>query len=308
MAVTTRHTYTPVPLAAAPSGGLLDAMPDATALLDKDGTIVAINSAWRMFTLDNGGDEKTTGVGVNYLEICLRSAAAGCTDAGEVAAGLQAVMRGDTVECELEYPCPSPAAGRWFVLRVTPVAGPRPGLLVSHLNISRRKMAEQILERKATHDPLTGLANRALFAERFAAAVARRSPRTPAAPVGVLYLDLDGFKPVNDTYGHAAGDDVLQNVASRLTAQTRPQDTVARLGGDEFAVLAPRTSAAQLEVLAERLAVELQIPHLVHGQDVVVGASIGTDLAGVEDDVSTSLSRADQAMYAVKRARSTRLR
>ena len=306
MAVATRsHTAASVPWPSAPAGVLLDAMPDATAVLDSDGTIVAINHAWRMFTLDNGGDEKSTGVGVNYLEICLRSAAAGCSDAGDVAAGLQAVLRGDSVECELEYPCPSPAVGRWFVLRVTPLGGGRPGLLVSHLNISRRKMAEQSLERKATQDPLTGLANRALFAERFASALAKPFARTPAATVGVLYIDLDGFKPINDTYGHAAGDEVLQNVAARLAGQSRPQDTVARLGGDEFAVLAPRASAAELGRLAARLVDDLDIPHAIHGADVVVGASIGAYLAAVGDDLSTSLQRADQAMYAVKRSRAT---
>jgi diguanylate cyclase (GGDEF)-like protein len=274
-------------------------------VLDGDGTIVAVNNAWLMFTLDNGGAESSTGVGVNYLDVCRRSATAGCADAGAVAAGLQAVMRGETVECELEYPCPSPAAGRWFVLRVTPVASPDPGLLVSHLNISRRKMAEQSLERKATQDPLTGLANRTLFGERLTTALAKRSARTPTAKVGLLYIDLDGFKPVNDTYGHAAGDEVLQNVASRIGEVARPQDTVARLGGDEFAVLAPRTSAEDLRRLAARLDAELEVPHLIHGQEVVVGASIGTDLASIGDDLATSLQRADQAMYVVKRARSS---
>ena len=304
----TSHHSAAVRMSPAPAGVLLDAMPDATAVLNRNGTIVATNHAWRMFTLDNGGDEPSTGVGVNYLQVCLRSAAAGCSDAGEVAVGLQAVMRGETVECELEYPCPSPAAGRWFVLRITPLGGSSPGLLVSHLNISRRKMAEQSLQRKASHDPLTGLANRALLAERFTTALAKASTRTPAPTIGLLFIDLDGFKPVNDTYGHAAGDEVLQVVANRLTEQIRPQDTVARLGGDEFAVAVPRTSADALKRLATRLATELDRPHRVHGRDVVVGASIGTDVAAVGDDLSTSLSRADQAMYAVKRARSSQRR
>lgn len=84
---------------------LLDAMPDATAVLDPFGTIVAVNQAWRMFSVDNGGTPQRTGVGTNYLDVCARSAAAGGGDAAAVRAGLHAVLAGETVECDLEYPC-----------------------------------------------------------------------------------------------------------------------------------------------------------------------------------------------------------
>src|SRR5664279_1880578 len=182
--------------------GLLDALPDSTAILDGEGTIVAVNRAWQLFTLDNDGYPADTGVGVNYLDVCARSAASGCPEAAAVAAGLRAVLAGDTVESDLEYPCPSETVSRWFALRVTTIAGALPGLLVSHVNISRQKMAEQILERKASEDPLTGLANRTLFDQRLTAAIDSRSSRAPHSDVGLLYLDLDAFKPVNDTYGH----------------------------------------------------------------------------------------------------------
>jgi len=285
-----------------PSVALLDALPDAVAVLDRAGTIVAVNHAWRMFTRDNGGDPARTGAGTNYLEVCARAATAGCQDAGTVGAGLRAVLAGYTVECDLEYACPSPSHGRWFVLRVTPIVGPQPGALVSHLNITRQKLAEQSLQHKASEDPLTELANRTLLNQRLSAALTPRPDRAPTADVGILYIDLNRFKQVNDSYGHAAGDEVLQTVAFRLTHATRPQDTVARLGGDEFAVLAPRITFTGLVGLAERIGVELKRPHLVHGRPVEVGASVGTYLAAPGDAATDALDSADRAMYVVKRA------
>jgi hypothetical protein len=117
---------------------VLDALPDATAILDREGSIVAVNRVWRMFALDNGGRPEATGVGVNYLNVCARSAETGCADAGEVFTGLQAVLSGATVESDREYACPSPAVGRWFNSRITPIGGSTGGALVSHVNISRR--------------------------------------------------------------------------------------------------------------------------------------------------------------------------
>ena len=282
---------------------LLDAMPDATAVLDLDGTIVAVNHAWRMFSVDNGGDPARTGVGVSYIDVCERAAAAGCPDAVAVRDGLHAVLAGATVESELDYPCPSPTVGRWFNLRITKITGRRAGLLVSHLNISRRKTAEADLERRASHDPLTGLANRAKLAEQLSSALAPRSRLRQAADIGVVVVDLDGFKPVNDTYGHAAGDEVLQNVAARLRSLSRPGDTVARLGGDEFAILAPGMTVAGIAALAERIRERLGEPYVVHGARPDVGASVGTHLATVGETVADALGRADEAMCAAKRAR-----
>ena len=285
------------------AGALLDAVPDATAVVDADGRITAVNRAWRMFALDNGGRVEDTCEGVSYLEVCERAAAAGCPDAARVADGLRTVLAGHTVEEELEYACPSPSVGRWFVLRITPVAGPVPGALVTHLNVTRRKTAELELLRRASSDPLTGLANRRLLAERLERALSARAGRPPVPDVGVLCLDLDGFKPVNDTFGHLAGDEVLQVVAARLRDAVRPQDTVARTGGDEFVVVAPRITRAGLDGLVARLTHAVRQEHPVHGQRVTVGVSIGAVLASPGDDPVDVVWRADQEMYADKRRR-----
>jgi len=163
-------------------------------------------------------------------------------------------------------------------------------------------MAEQTLAHQAAHDPLTGLANRTLFAVRLTAAWTRRSGRPVRGDVGLLYLDLNGFKQVNDTYGHDAGDEVLVTTAHRLCAQVRPGDTVARLGGDEFAVTAPRITNDGLAAMAARISCALAQPHFVHGYPVRVPASVGTHLAAPAEAAGAALRHADQAMYAVKRA------
>jgi diguanylate cyclase (GGDEF)-like protein len=282
---------------------VLDALPDATAVLDARGTIVAVNRIWQMFAWDNGGDREATGVGASYLDICDRSAGAGCEDARSVAAGLRAVLAAETLHSEFEYPCPSPTVDRWFLLRITPLGGPGSGAVASHVNITRRKAAERVLAHAAAHDPLTDLANRTEYTERLTAALLCRPGWPEVADVGVLYLDLDGFKAVNDGFGHDAGDEVLCIAATRLRREIRPGDLAARIGGDEFAVCAPRVSAAQLDALAERTTRALGEPYIVHGCSVDVPASVGAHLGATGTSVEAVMQSADAAMYAAKRGR-----
>ena len=279
---------------------VLDALPDATAILDRKGSIVAVNRAWRMFALDNGGSPEATGVGVNYLEVCVRAAESGCVDAKEVLTGLQAVLSGETVESDREYPCPSPTVGRWFNSRITPIGGSTGGAVVSHVNISRRVQSEEILAHRASHDSLTGLSNRLQFTEEVERALGARADRRSEADVGVLYIDLDGFKSINDTFGHDAGDEVLLNSAHKMRSVVRPQDCVARLGGDEFAICAQRITAEGLSDLAGRLEAILAEPQLIHGRKVVVGGSVGLHIAAAGESVAEAIRLADRAMYAVK--------
>ncbi|WP_324276539.1 putative bifunctional diguanylate cyclase/phosphodiesterase [Blastococcus brunescens] len=162
------------------------------------------------------------------------------------------------------------------------------------------------LRHQALHDPLTGLPNRTLFLDRVRQAV-DASGRTGVWPA-VLYLDLDGFKPVNDTFGHEAGDILLRTVADRLRGCLRPADTAARLGGDEFVILlnGPIDRFGVTRVV-ERIRAQLEVPVLL-GDDVVttVGASIGVALGepGIPD-ADTLVRHADVAMYAAKRSAGT---
>jgi diguanylate cyclase (GGDEF)-like protein len=150
---------------------------------------------------------------------------------------------------------------------------------------------------QALHDPLTGMPNRALFGDRLSHAV-RRAQRNDSE-VAVLFVDLDRFKPVNDSLGHAAGDQVLRIVGQRIGACIRGGDTAARLGGDEFGVLLEDgPSAADAIEAAERIITALQEPVVLDGRDVFIGASIGvaTGRRGPED----LLRQADVAMYRAK--------
>lgn len=156
----------------------------------------------------------------------------------------------------------------------------------------------------ALYDHLTGLANRVLLHERLAQAIAV-SHRT-ASTVGVLFLDLNGFKQINDSWGHERGDEVLVQVAERLTALARPGDTVARLGGDEFVVVCPDLrDTDELAPIAARYAESLSRPILLADCDQIdgVSASIGTACSGIDSTPTSILRSADHTMYEAKRRR-----
>ncbi len=165
----------------------------------------------------------------------------------------------------------------------------------------RRRLHEE-LERQATHDALTGLPNRTLLFDRIGHAlqVKRRTGRDLAG----LFIDLDGFKRVNDLHGHHAGDELLIAVAKRLSDVVREADTVARLGGDEFVVLCEDLDGGQRPiVIAERIIAELERSvTLESGEKVSVSASIGIAHAEDSDSASDLIVRADRAMYAAKQA------
>ena len=156
-------------------------------------------------------------------------------------------------------------------------------------------------EWRATHDPLTDLPNRVLLHDRLAEAT--RHTRHTGSPTALLLLDLDRFKDVNDTLGHAVGDRLLVEVAARLRGVARPSDTVARLGGDEFAVLLPTADAARVGAVAAALRPALEESVEIDGHTLSVGVSIGS--ARCPDhgaDGTTLLRHADVAMYVAKRA------
>jgi diguanylate cyclase len=163
--------------------------------------------------------------------------------------------------------------------------------------LDERRSLEHELERRALHDPLTGLANRTLFHDRLGRALARRS-----GSVAVMFLDLDDFKTVNDAYGHAAGDKVLRAVADALRGAVRAEDTVARLGGDEFAVLLDDSpDRYEAALVAGRLLGAVQVPVHLAGYQHAIGVSIGISLGNGGDASAETLMRdADIAMYVAK--------
>src|SRR4029078_9433506 len=152
------------------------------------------------------------------------------------------------------------------------------------LDVTARHEAEEQLRHQAFHDALTGLANRALFTNRVEHALVLRS-QLARPEVAVLFLDLDDFKGVNDTLGHAAGDTLLRGVGVRLRDSLSPSYTVARLGGGEFAVLIEEVAGPASAVdAAERIVATLQKPFEIEGREIFVSASVGIALGTVADD------------------------
>ena len=179
------------------------------------------------------------------------------------------------------------------------------GALASSFNYMLEGIATREKEnlRLAFEDHLTGLPNRAMFHDRLTQALmlAKRHGQT----VGVMMLDLDRFKYVNDTLGHPVGDQVLKDVALRLRAVLRESDTVARLGGDEFAILLPSGEPARTNTVAQKILQALESPIMAEGQPIDVGTSIGiVYYPNHGEDANMLLRRADIAMYAAKRAKS----
>lgn len=172
-------------------------------------------------------------------------------------------------------------------------------------DITVRKEMEERLSRLAQFDTLTGLPNRALFMDRLGTALAR--VRRSQGTLALMFLDLDGFKAINDTFGHQGGDLLLTETAARLLAVVRDADTVARLAGDEFTIILESLGnpAADAVTVAHKLVSALQAPFLIDGREARVTASIGLvihDMARGDIGIADLLRRADDQMYAVKRS------
>jgi diguanylate cyclase (GGDEF)-like protein/PAS domain S-box-containing protein len=173
------------------------------------------------------------------------------------------------------------------------------GVTINSRDISERRRLEEELRDQAVHDPLTGLANRTLLNDRLGHALAQR--RRDHRDIAVLYVDLDDLKDVNDSLGHAAGDELLQEVARRLQSVVRAVDTVARLGGDEFAIVLDGISPANTTATADRILDTFKKPFLLDGTQHMKHSSVGIAITDSETtDAQRFLQQADTAMYAAK--------
>ena len=198
--------------------------------------------------------------------------------------------------------------GRWVWIlsrgRVTerdPATGRARRMVGTNIEITSRKSAEERMQDLASHDALTGLANRPLLFERMARALAR-ARRTDDRPA-LLYLDVDRFKGINDRLGHGAGDAVLKEFAARLSACVREVDTVARVGGDEFVVLLENVrDAGAARGVAEKMIAAVRAPATVDGRPVSLTTSIGIALYSRPESTDAWMKRADAALYEAKAA------
>lgn len=282
------------------SGGAADSVPEAildsltthVALVDSSGTILLANAAWKRFAYDNQAPDSACYLGANYLAVCEEAVRRDGDQAAAAAlSGIRAVLDRRLQSFTMDYPCHSPARKRWFRLRATRLAVE--GLtacVVAHEDITPERTAEDELrdtERKlreslererllARTDDLTGLTNRRRFLEvaEHELAVAKRY----GSPLAVMLFDIDGFKKINDSLGHPAGDEILKAVALHAGQQLRSSDVLARYGGDEFIVIAPESTARSTAVIAERV------------RQVIAAAGIHTAAGVATITISTGIS------------------
>ncbi|HET7294576.1 MAG TPA: EAL domain-containing protein [Vicinamibacteria bacterium] len=190
---------------------------------------------------------------------------------------------------------------RWLDYSAATVEyGGRPAVMGTAFDITERKRAEEQISSLAYHDTLTGLPNRLLFSDRLEQAILQAQRRTWR--LGVLFLDLDRFKVINDSLGHGVGDRLLQALARRIASTLRSEDTVARLGGDEFTLLLPNIGRVDdVTLVAEKLLDSVRRPVRIDGSELFVTASIGISLFPDDgDDPDTLVKNADTAMYRAK--------
>ncbi len=260
--------------------------------MDDEGAIVAANSA----------ANELVGRGVSSL---VGSTLVSLVSAESRSDYLRALDRledhGEAGSEELRLDAANHLDAVWVRLSVVPVvsASGAPGKLVQLIDVTEQRRVRLELSRRALHDDLTGLPNRTLLLDRLEQAIARdrRTGRVTAA----LFVDLDGFKSVNDSRGHGAGDDILQLLAERLRSSAREADTVARFGGDEFVVLcADLEDVSEADVIAQRLLSIAREPFEIDGETVRLSLSVGVAVAGEGADAEVVLRDADLAMYEAK--------
>lgn len=281
---------------------ILDSLPSQSALLDHRGQIVATNAAWSDVWLSLGAGPEPDWHTVNYLEVCRRSAETpgrDAADAASAAEGIAGVLEGVRDSFRLDYEISAGETTRWYHLEVRPLRG-REGVIVTHVDITRRRQVEEELGYQAAHDPLTGLANRDALLRRLTTLTDARQ----ATPFAVALIDLDDFRTVNDAYGHAYGDRILEIVAERLESLVDHDDLVARLGGDEFAlVLAGVGPDRDTEELFSAVRDRLSDPIDLDIVSVRLSASMGVVLSPPHTgDADAMIRDADTAMYVSKTA------
>ena len=281
----------------------LDALQLSVVVLDGVGTVVATNEAWRRLAQARGATAAdappSAYLGLNYLEAHWVVCGDMAHDTETLWQKVQAVLAGRCASFQSACTYLLPTGTRHLHLNVTPLGGGHSGAVVTYRDVTEQKRHEAELQDQADHDPLTGLPNRRLFALEAGKALALAERH--GHEFTLLYLDLDGFKAVNDTNGHAVGDEVLCQVATRLKSPLRESDLVARLGGDEFLILLQETEAGSSLSAAKRYQQRLEQPFDAGGHTIRLRGSIGLAHYPRHGRTLDELVRvADRAMYRAK--------
>jgi len=283
---------------------VLDAMEGHVAVLDENGTIVTVNRAWIEFS----GTEMTleqarqNWAGVDYLKAVRSAETPDSDEMYSLEDQLKRVLVGEIPRFDMSYEMEVGIDSQTFDMSAVHLGGG--GAVISHVDVTVRVRHEQDLFHQATHDALTGLPHRRAVIDALVAASDSARRGSDRESVAVIFCDLDRFKEINDTYGHAIGDQVLVAMAHRLRRAARDDDLVARYGGDEFVLVSrDHTSKRSVETLGERLRQTSNEPIRTSRGMVSVGVSVGIALVSTvasTREAEAALTRADAAMYAAK--------
>jgi diguanylate cyclase (GGDEF)-like protein/PAS domain S-box-containing protein len=272
---------------------VIDACPSAMVLIDRTGHLVLINRAFAaLFPATPLGLVGRSVWGLLPMEVGV----AALSDLENRPSSARPV---NVPEQVLVDPVGNRRRIAWTISVVQDYQGNPGHLLATGVDVTRERTLQASWRERAETDQLTGLANRAFVLT----ALASYLDAFRGTGCGLLFADLDGFKAINDTHGHAVGDLVLKEVAARLTHTLRPDDIIARLGGDEFVVVVPAGGAIDAQALTSRIERALARPMQFNGTTLRVGVSIGTRIADPGEDPPAVLRDADEAMYQHKRQR-----
>ena len=280
---------------------VFDSLAAHIVVLDHEGFILQANSAWRNYALENCKNHGHSGelVGERYLDVLACITDDNTQTVAAASAGLASVLAGDVAQFQLEHPFFTPFDARWFSMKVTSVQDAAQRIVVSHEDVTSLKAAELASLNLANVDTLTGALSRRNFLNLADQELARSNRY--GLPLMVLMLDLDHFKGINDRFGHAAGDAVLQRFVQTVTDVLRESDLIGRLGGEEFAVLLPNTTMEGGRALAQRIIDSVRDSTVeVSGQRIPYTVSVGAGCLTGENNFAALLAHADAALYRAK--------
>ena len=257
---------------------ILETIPEQIVVLGQAGEILFVNESWNSFGQHNDCMVNGDWEGVNYLAECDKAATTGDEFSTHAARGIRSVIAATLDEFYFEYSCHSPLEKRFFLMRVTPMSVQGVGcVVISHLNITERKVAEETVLALSRIDGLTDIPNRRYFDE-FLNLEWNRCQRL-SQPMSLAIIDLDHFKLLNDTYGHPTGDECLKTIGKVLGRFcNRPSDLHARFGGEEFAIIYGNTNLAEARVLVQSMLAAIRSLNIPNSQSptlTTLTASIG---------------------------------
>jgi diguanylate cyclase (GGDEF)-like protein/PAS domain S-box-containing protein len=301
---------------------IINSLSEHVAVIDSHGKIIKVNEAWSRFASNNGGADSAVSIGVNYIENWEEiNHSNDRTEAIEVAEGIRSILDGSQQKFKHEYACHSPTEERWFTLNAVPLYGSQGGAVVIHRNITERKQLEvrqeiakkqledqlteisalqALLQDQAVRDSLTGLHNRRYLDETLSRDLSQA--KRGGYPLTLVMVDIDFFKRVNDTYGHAAGDEVIKALAEILQADARESDMICRYGGEEFLISLPKMSIVHAMQRAEKWRLKFAETQVRYGE-FLIQSTLSAGVAGYPDhgtDDSTLTAHADEALYSSK--------